>query len=147
MSHIKSGDLIFVYGTLMKGERASLYEQANQFGVAFVGDDEVSGVMYNLGSFPGVKNARDVVFDGGAPRVIGEVYRVLDEKVGHRLDHYEGYPSLYTRRQVMTAKGRKAWVYEYALAPRGDVIQSGDWRKRTEASPPTATRPASRAAG
>ena len=87
---------IFVYGTLMSGQRASGYLD----GCALLGRYCLSDcAMYNLGAYPGI-----VPQEGES--VVGEVYRVPAERLPE-LDAYEGEGSLYHRRTV-TVKRRRA---------------------------------------
>lgn len=124
---MKKGDLIFVYGTLMEGQSNGLDKWD---GVRYVGLDGVRGKLYNLGWYPG---ARDVVNDCSAEPFVGyiegEVFEILEENIVDALDSYEGYPSLYDRKQVVSHAGRTVWVYTYNGEPEEEkLIPSGDWR-------------------
>lgn len=122
---MKPGDLLFVYGTLRRGQSASL---AGNSGAEFVGEDKINGWIYNLGWYPGVKTEPGH-FSSGAPTVAGDVFKILDETTAVGLDGYEGYPSLYNRIETETADGRHVWVYTYNHPVSGeDLIVSGDWR-------------------
>lgn len=139
---IKQGEYIFVYGTLRKGERADLSREQSHFSAQFVGEDRIAGVLYNLGSYPGVKNASD--FENSAipaagveagsslsETITGEVFRARDDSLGQVLDAYEGFPYLYNREQVTTENGRLVWVYTYNDdVPAEKLIPSGDWKAR-----------------
>lgn len=101
---------VFVYGTLMKNERA--HHELD--GAYCLGKYSLRGYrMYNLGSYPGIKATEKTSDLPG--QVQGEVYCVDDETLA-RLDAYEGEGSLYTRKAV-TVKGEygavRALVYEY----------------------------------
>lgn len=121
-------EFIFVYGTLLKGERADLSRNGPRFGVSFMGTDYINGLLYHLGAYPGLKPVCED-FDEKRPTVCGEVFRVLDPSITAVLDAYEGYPTLYKRMQVMTARARKVWVYIYnhPVRPEQQII-TGDWR-------------------
>ena len=81
--------LIFVYGTLMSGQRASGYLD----GCALLGRYCLRDyAMYNLGAYPGI-----VPQEGET--VVGEVYCVPADRLPE-LDAYEGEGSLYHRRAV-----------------------------------------------
>lgn len=128
---MKSGDLLFVYGTLRRGESADLKEQARG-GACFIATDEINGDLYNLGWFPGVK-AEPGHFDPGKPSVRGDVFLLRDDALCKRLDVYEGYPNLYNRIETYTAGERHVWVYTY----NHDVIElqrliGGDWKMRDD---------------
>lgn len=135
---IKTGDLVFVYGTLRSG-------QPNH---GWLGSsDRVGGLwstvdryrMRDLGAFPA---AEHITGEPGAPGrgLVGEVYRV-DVETGWALDRLEGNGQLYRRAvRTVTRPGsdgapvwRHAWVFEI-VRPRPDapVIDSGDWLDRVE---------------
>ncbi len=100
-------NLVFVYGTLMRGERA------NDFlcDAEFAGDAVLKDyAMYNLGSYPGI-----IAHAGEA--VLGELYYVDDATLKH-LDEYEGEGSLYHRItvRVRTSDGEYADALAYLYA-------------------------------
>jgi len=69
----------------------------------------------------------------GSGRVVGEVYRVSEEKF-QRLDQIEGAPYLYRREliKVKLANGEEleAYTYIYNHSVDGlEKIPSGDWKK------------------
>ena len=110
-------DLVFVYGTLRRGE-------VNHH---LLSDAEYCGVhltlpryrMLHLGTYPGV-------VAGGATPIEGEVYRV-DGNGLVLLDRLEAYPRLYTRKLIPTSWGR-AWIYLYRGSRHSrSVIPSGVW--------------------
>lgn len=123
---MKTGDLIFVYGTLRSGEGNGLDKSML---VSRVGEDKINGMLYHLGGFPGLIDTSAEFFPD-LPIVVGEVYRIRDASIIPALDAYEGYPSLYGRSEVMSEQGRKVWVYTYNHTPgeRAFPIRSGDWK-------------------
>lgn len=124
---MKKGDLIFVYGTLRKGERADLSKKQSNFGVLYIGDDEINGMMYHFGAYPGVVAAPGE-FDPRKPIVHGEVFLARDASIIALLDAYEGYPSFFDRCQIGTRSGRTVWVYTYPHpVTKEQHIQGGDW--------------------
>jgi gamma-glutamylcyclotransferase (GGCT)/AIG2-like uncharacterized protein YtfP len=130
---MRKGSLLFVYGTLRRGERADLSKHEKDFDVTYLGGDIINGKLYNLGSYPGVKELGGTEFDVSLPRVHGDVFRLESESIITILDHYEGYPYLYSRATTETMDGREVWVYTY----NGEVdelrkIQSGDWVNRPQ---------------
>jgi gamma-glutamylcyclotransferase (GGCT)/AIG2-like uncharacterized protein YtfP len=133
---MQKNDLVFVYGTLRKGERMSLDREFGDV-AGFVGNDVINGRMYSLGAYPGVKDVPNE-FDHDLPCVYGEVYRIRDTSIIAILDAYEGYcedsptTGLYNRKVTETLKGRKVWVYIFngKLLPV-QLIDSGDWKKGT----------------
>lgn len=101
---------VFVYGTLMKGERANRMLASGEFAGFFQLKDYA---MYNLGAYPGIKPCI-------GESVLGELYFVNPETVA-RLDEYEGEGSLYKRTTVQLNTGNKkfaaeAYVYNRNLA-------------------------------
>lgn len=129
---MKKGDLIAVYGTLRRGERADLHSSQKSFEAQFVCDDRIAGELFNLGSYPGVKNVSSVIQGEDLPAVVVEVFKIKDDSLVTILDHYEGYPYLYDRCEVVTERGHKVWVYTYnSPCKSDDLIPSGDWKQRT----------------
>ena len=116
---MKKNSLVFVYGTLRKGEVNNyLLNRAR-----FLGNHntEPHYKMVSLGSYPGVvKNGRT--------RIAGEVYEV-DAETMTALDRLEGYPIDYTRNLIPTVCGQ-AWIYLYRGSLRDrSQITSGIWRE------------------
>lgn len=123
---MKAGDLIFVYGTLRKGASNDLSKKPD---AEHVGWDLISGKLFNVSWFPGVKNVPDKYAGKEGPNTIqGDVFRLKSESIIRALDSYEGYPSLYGRKQTTTATGETVWVYTYNMSVDGkQEITSGDW--------------------
>lgn len=109
---------VFVYGTLKKGfGNHRLLENAKYVGEA----ETVFPVytMFDIGSFPGV-------VQGGETMIKGEVYDVNDEEFAN-LDRLEGYPSMYTREEIDTTKG-KAWMYLWNYDTNNlGILTTGEW--------------------
>lgn len=117
---------VFVYGTLRRGHGPHdvFLSEAK-----FVGEDTLTGELYDMGSYPGLKLYEPGT---GGGRVHGEVYEVSPSTLP-RLDNYEGYPYLYDRKEVMTEGGRRVLVYTYndeEDMDESNLIHSGDWEKR-----------------
>ena len=115
------GDLLFVYGTLMRGfPLHGLLDGRTEY----LGDGEVQGLLFDLGSYPAAVRG-----DGGPIR--GEVYRLADPGLWVTLDSAEG--SQYHRGEVgvrMVSGGEvTASIYWY-VAPLGGAvpIPGGDYR-------------------
>ncbi len=116
-------ELLFVYGTLMSGERASCMLDGHVCRGMYLLSDHG---MYDLGSFPGV-----VPLKGES--VVGEIYEICDSDF-ERFDAYEGNGSLYTRRQLeVEANGVRvqAWVYIYNGNP-GEKLLRHPWNYKNE---------------
>lgn len=119
----EENNLVFVYGTLMRGERANDFlSDADFAGEAVLRDY----AMYDLGSYPGI-----VARKGEA--VLGELYYV-DDATLKRLDEYEGEGSLYHRIpvQVRTSDGEDAdaLAYLYAHQVNGNRLVRSRWNMK-----------------
>ena len=120
---------VFVYGTLRRGEQRDINRL--QPAPIFMGDGEINGTLYDLGSYPGVRL-------GGTYLVQGEVYQISLE-LERQLDEIEEVlpqqTGEYARRKVVVQCAGTALVclvYEVSCARiKGmAVIQSGNWIKR-----------------
>lgn len=118
--------LVFVYGTLRRGECNDITRYAPA--PIHVGEGETPGTLYHLGPYPGA------VF-GGSARVVGEVYRVTPA-VEALLDALEGVQAdgegEYRRREVpVRVQGRVLWCLAYEIHPSRlpgrPCIECGDW--------------------
>ena len=121
-----AAELLFVYGTLMRGFRLHglLAGRAE-----YVGEGEVPGLLFDLGSYPAALRG-----DGGSVR--GEVYRLADPGLWVALDSAEG--SQYHRGEVgvrMASGGLvTACIYWYVGPLGGAVpIPGGDYRAHSPA--------------
>lgn len=128
---MKKGDLVFVYGTLRRGQSADLSKKANS---TYICADRINGEMYNIGWFPGVNDIIPVDkggFNEGQPTIEGEVFRVEHDSLVRLLDLYEGHPDFFNRIQVSTENGLTAWVYQYPWdVSTKEPIPNGDWTMR-----------------
>jgi gamma-glutamylcyclotransferase (GGCT)/AIG2-like uncharacterized protein YtfP len=110
--------LIFVYGTLRRGECNHYYLKD----VPKLAMHRTSPhyTLLHLGSYPAA-----VV--GGDTAIVGEIYP-LNQALLKRLDRLEGYPDEYLRECISTSCG-PAWmyVYRYPAVPDTPIITSGDW--------------------
>ena len=111
---------VFVYGTLIAGER-----NARWAGNARRQKAWTLGTIHDTGyGFPAYQKR-------GRTRIVGEVLTVGDD--GFRsMDRLEGYPSLYRREQIQVhlvgGGSVLAWVYIMNnLRKDAPVIESGDW--------------------
>ena len=113
----------FVYGTLMKGERAEqLLDDATYVGRCQLHDY----AMYHLGSYPGIQPC-----DGEV--VYGELYLICDETV-EKLDEYEVEGTLYDRKTVtvrMEDQSIAAEVYIYKKDVTGCPLMRRAWNDKT----------------
>jgi gamma-glutamylcyclotransferase (GGCT)/AIG2-like uncharacterized protein YtfP len=113
-----SSDLLFVYGTLMRGfdhPMAQLLSRAADF----IGEGRCAGRLYLIKHYPGL-----VLSGDPADAVFGELYRLRQpEALLREFDMYEacgeGFaaPTEYVRRMLpVTSAGetaREAWTYIY----------------------------------
>ena len=96
---------VFVYGTLMKGQRANNLMSGSDFAGCFLLKDYA---MYHLGSYPGIVPC-------AGESVMGELYFVSEEMSARR-DCYEREGDLYLRKRVTLSAGElthTAEVYVY----------------------------------
>jgi gamma-glutamylcyclotransferase (GGCT)/AIG2-like uncharacterized protein YtfP len=115
---------VFVYGTLMRGERAHRFLADARF--VRVAHTVSAFTLVSLGPYP-------ALLAGGRTSVRGEVYDV-DARTLVALDRYEGVPQLY-RREVITLRGGTR-AHAYILARRrtksDHVLASGTWRNHAD---------------
>lgn len=110
---------VFVYGTLMRGQRAHHMLQSCPCEGTYLLRDYA---MYDLVRYPGI-----VVSSGES--VVGELYLVDDQTLA-RMDEYEENGSLYHRRYVTVSRGgqeRAAQVYVYARSVEGKALKREPW--------------------
>lgn len=132
---MRRGDLLFVYGTLMRGQRMDMIASDSiKHDILYIGPDLINGNLFHIGSYPGLKT-QPVEFNRLLPVVLGEVYMIKDASVTSFLDAYEGYVAeapdkgLFNRIQTQTEKRRNVWVYTYNGIVRDEqFIETGDWR-------------------
>lgn len=98
--------LVFVYGTLRKGEHNNHLLASSKF----VGEATSVQAKYWMAC----DHTVPFLHDGGHSRVVGEIWRV-DGPIFKRLDQLEGHPHLYcrVRRTFQLQNGERvaAWVY------------------------------------
>lgn len=112
---------LFVYGSLKSGKHAHYILEKAQF----LGEGVIRGKLIRPHPrWPGVVE--------GPGEVHGELYDI--SRIGlDRLDAYEGYPELFTRKQVEVWDDHsqpmgEAWVYLFNQAQGNEeVIESGVW--------------------
>lgn len=117
-------DHIFVYGTLQQGF-SNQFSELLCSSSEFIGQGQVPGLLYDLGSYPGL-----VKSDKGSI-VYGELYQCLElSKILPILDEYEG--DEYIREEVEVICGESsciAYVYYYIPTVNPDgIISSGNYR-------------------
>ena len=115
---------VFVYGTLMQGQRANHM----LVGARFAGKAQLKDhVMYHLGRYPGI-----VPCPGET--VFGELYYVSSEMLS-KMDAYEEEGSLYLRRTVQV-QGKdgicEAQAYIYNRDVTGCKLLRCAWGDREE---------------
>jgi gamma-glutamylcyclotransferase (GGCT)/AIG2-like uncharacterized protein YtfP len=116
-----AADLLFVYGTLMRGFPLHRLLEGR---AEYVGPAQASGLLFDLGSYPAALRG-----PGGPVR--GELYRLRDAGLWVALDSAEG--SQYHREEVRVrlASGEQvtACIYWYVGPLAGAVpIPGGDYR-------------------
>lgn len=112
--------VVFVYGTLLRGEANHHFLRKQ----AFLGEHVTEAVfnLYDTGPYPAATAT-------GCSVLKGELYGV-DANCMARLDKLEDYPLLYTRQQISSPAG-PAWIYLWIEDIRPDwPLIDGDWRGR-----------------
>jgi len=129
---------VFVYGTLLRGERAA--DRIARHRPAAVVPARVRGRLLDLGAYPGL----DAAADADGPGAHGELVRFTDVRAAlATLDPYEDFrahgdpANLYHRMVVVaeTGDGARVPAWGYALArPPADapVVAGGRWRSRRD---------------
>jgi len=115
--------LVFVYGTLMKGElhHTSIAHARFVRAAETLPEYELVQIDYYPAMLP-----------GGASRIVGELYEVDDQTLAH-LDELEEVPHYYERVAVQLADGTEAQTYVMPRnrASASSPIPSGYFRMRT----------------
>ena len=124
-SRLKRRDsLLFVYGTLRPFADVAMARWLRRAAL-HLGPATTRGRLYDLGAYPCMRVAR-----GRGETVVGDVYRVADQRVFRVLDRYEtGF--VRERCSVKLARGtrKRAWTYRHRrLGMSGVRIASGDYR-------------------
>lgn len=120
-------DLLFTYGTLMRGFRLHRLLEGS---AAYLARGRVAGRIVDLGSYPGAVADPDGTLHG-------EIYRIADPALWAALDSAEG--PQYHRREVTVRSedGREmaACIYWYTgRLDRGVPIPGGDYRAHAPAT-------------
>jgi gamma-glutamylcyclotransferase (GGCT)/AIG2-like uncharacterized protein YtfP len=110
-------DLVFVYGTLMRGFDHPMSKLLSN-GADFLGEASCQGRLYMVAHYPGLLHSGDA-----ADVVSGELFRLRDvDGLMAALDDYESIgpeyetPTLYLREVVPVTLGDavvEAWTYIY----------------------------------
>lgn len=116
--------LLFVYGTLLRGERNHHYLASARFmGEAAT---EPGFALYDFGAYPALS-------EPGEHEVAGELYEI-DEDTLARVDELEEHPDYYQRRELTLCCGTRAITYvlphRFVEQEGGVLLASGSWRKR-----------------
>lgn len=115
--------LLFVYGTLMRGQPAHGLLRGARLLLGHA-TTPPGFTLYDLGPYPAA------VLGQGHGRVHGELYAIPPTLL-RRLDAYECCPREFQRITIPTLRGR-AWIYVYPAPPlRGHPLRYGSWRRRS----------------
>lgn len=110
---------LFVYGTLMQGEKNHHFLEDAEFLGEAMTDRGFS--LISLGAFPGM-----II---GKGQVKGELYEI-DMETRDQIDLLESHPRFYRRVRIRLEDGE--WVESYLLPyyhyVKSTPIPSGDWR-------------------
>lgn len=115
--------LVFVYGTLLVGERNHRLLKGTQL-LSDEARTQPGFRLYDLGPYPALVR-------GGDQAVVGEVYEV-DQPTLAALDRLEGHPDLYRRTGIVLADDTDVETYLMSPAQLAGypIIASGSWRLR-----------------
>jgi gamma-glutamylcyclotransferase (GGCT)/AIG2-like uncharacterized protein YtfP len=120
-----SADLLFAYGTLMRGFRL---HQLLDGRAEYAGAGRVAGQLFDLGAYP-------AAVPGSHGAIAGEIYRVADPALWAMLDSAEG--PQYHREEVAVERSdgdrAVAFIYWYRGALSGVPIPGGDYRAHAPA--------------
>ncbi|MCA1029577.1 gamma-glutamylcyclotransferase [Bacillus timonensis] len=119
---------VFVYGTLLVGERNHHVAQPHLIDVE---SGSVKGYLYNVGAYPAL------VLDEMGTEIVGEWITVTEEGLRH-MDLLEDYVegrghNLYERVWVKDAGTENegfVYVFEAMKASKLPLIEGGSWRHR-----------------
>jgi gamma-glutamylcyclotransferase (GGCT)/AIG2-like uncharacterized protein YtfP len=112
--------LLFVYGTLMRGESAHALLGPNARFIAEA-QTEPRFTLLDMGQYP-------ALLEGGTTAVRGELYEIDAARLPS-LDRYEDVPELYDRLPLaVSGHAAIAYVMHQHLGRDLAVIASGDWR-------------------
>jgi gamma-glutamylaminecyclotransferase len=119
---VEPGTRVFVYGTLLAGERNHYHlERARLVAEART---PPAFTLYDFGPYPGMVACGDHA-------IVGEVYEV-DEPMLAAMDQLEGHPRFYRRTSIRLEDG--STVEAYLLQPQQvshlPVIATASWRAR-----------------
>jgi len=110
--------LLFVYGTLKRGQRNHRLLADQRF---VRNARTVRGYrVYDLGPHPAM------VADANAGPVQGELFSVSETCMAE-LDDFEGVPDLFDRRRVELDDGTTAWAYLYVRPIPDDTPTGDEW--------------------
>jgi gamma-glutamylcyclotransferase (GGCT)/AIG2-like uncharacterized protein YtfP len=115
-------DLLFAYGTLMRGlPLHHLIEERAEF----VATGSIGGRLVDLGGYPGA-------LPGGSGTIRGEVYRLRSADILAALDSAEGpeFPRRLTPVRLDDGGEVRAWTYWFSGSVNGaGPIPHGDYRR------------------
>lgn len=111
---------LFVYGTLLRGERAHDLMTDGVFVESATTEPRFT--LVDLGEYP-------ALVDFGTSAVHGEVY-LVNTSILMRLDTYEGDEYVRQSVKLQNTKAASAYIWTASRFDRYPAIPSGDWRKR-----------------
>ncbi len=121
-------NLLFVYGTLIKGEQnSSILKDCPLIDYRWI-----QGSLYDLGDYPGA------VLDFSKNKIFGEL-RVLPENKSKRerllnlLDKIEEKNNLFSRKRIKI-NNKPTYIYEALDVSKGTLINHGSWLKHRSLS-------------
>lgn len=112
---LQGDQFLFVYGTLMHGERN--HHRMRVPGIEYIGGTQTEYYQYTLYAKLAFGGYAPVMVRGGNHRIAGEVYLVSGELM-QELDMFEGHPEVYRRGKITLVQPHdemptEAWAYLY----------------------------------
>ena len=120
-----ASDLLFAYGTLMRGLPLHYLIEGR---AAFVAAGSIGGRLVDLGGYPGA-------LPDGAGTIHGEVYRLHSVDLLAALDSAEGpeFPRRLSPVRLEDGRQVRAWTYWFNGSVNGAVpIPDGDYRRHVK---------------
>jgi gamma-glutamylcyclotransferase (GGCT)/AIG2-like uncharacterized protein YtfP len=130
---VEIGDRIVFYGSLRPRYGTQRHLGIESM-VEYIGPARWRGALHDLGPYP--------AFLHGEHQVVGDLYRVTDDRIAAVLDPFEGYDpsdlagSHYLRERIeLLDPIDEAWIYRYLGAPPpGTLVEHGDWQAHLDAT-------------
>lgn len=116
---------LFVYGSLKKGgsNHDLIDQQLENRDAEYIQPASVCGFeLYDKGTFP--------VAVPGNGELEGEIYRIPHKFLIGKLDHLEGFPHRFNRKQILI-DDFNCWIYyQESAPPESEKLERSSWSTR-----------------